>query len=100
MAAEIRWSTNAIEDYNLIVEYLLTEWNEGVALRFVEVFEYKILRLSQHPSIGVISSRDGDIRNISVTKHNRLYYRLLPEQTIELVNIFGTRQDPERNKFE
>lgn len=46
MVTEIRWSDNAIQDYNLIVEYLLEEWNEDVALQFIEIIEYKVQQVA------------------------------------------------------
>jgi plasmid stabilization system protein ParE len=100
MGAEIRWSNNAIQDYNLIVEYLLADWNEGVALQFIEIAEYKVQQLARHPHIGIASPRDNNIRSVLITKHNRLYYRALSAQIIEIVNIFDTRQNPSCNKFE
>jgi plasmid stabilization system protein ParE len=42
MAPEIRWSNNAIRDYKNVVDYLLVEWSEDIALRFMELLEHKI----------------------------------------------------------
>ena len=42
MVAEIRWSNNAGLDYKNVVDYLLLEWNEEIALRFIELVEYKV----------------------------------------------------------
>jgi|SRR5579871_4103394 len=100
MVAEIRWSENAIEDYRLTVEYLLVEWNESVASKFVEIIEYRVRQIAIHPHIGLISSKDKNIRSILLTKHNRLYYRIVSGQIIEVINIFDTRQDPGKNKFQ
>jgi hypothetical protein len=38
------------------------------------------------------------IRSILLTKHNRLFYRI-KDETIELLNIFDTRQNPEKQPF-
>jgi plasmid stabilization system protein ParE len=100
MVTEIRWSDNAMQDYHLIIEYLLEEWNEDVALQFIELTEYKVQQLAYHPYIGVLSARDNNVRSILITKHNRLYYRFLSEQIVEIANIFDTRQSPSKNKFD
>jgi plasmid stabilization system protein ParE len=100
MAAQIKWSDNAIQDYNNVVEYLLDEWNTEVALRFIEIVELKIKLLLSHPNKGLVSSKIKDIRSISITKHNRLYYRAMPEQVIEILGIFDLRQNPLKNRFE
>lgn len=96
MAAEIRWSENAIRDYKQVVDYLLLEWNEEIALRFIEVVEHKIRQIKTHPFTGLRSQGDPEIRSISITKHNRLYYKITKD-LLEIVNIFDTRQHPNKN---
>lgn len=98
MAAEIRWSDNARKDYRSVVDYLLQDWNEDIALRFIELLEYKIQGIAKHPYTGVPSSTDPDIRSISITKHSRLYYKI-SKDCLEIVNIFDTRQHPDKNIY-
>jgi len=100
MATEIRWSNNAIKDYHSTIEYLLIAWNEETAVRFIEITEYKIRQISSHPHIGIRSFRADNVRSVLITRHNRLYYRIISEQIIEIANIFDTRQNPSKNKFE
>ena len=80
MAAEIRWSNNARQDYKNVVDYLLLEWNEEIALRFIELVEHKIQHIKAHPFT------------------NRLYYKITKE-LLEIVNIFDTRQHPNKNIY-
>jgi plasmid stabilization system protein ParE len=49
MARQIRWSDNARKDYKSVVDYLLLEWNEEIALRFIELVEHKIQHIKAHP---------------------------------------------------
>jgi plasmid stabilization system protein ParE len=65
----------------------------------MEVTEYKVGQITSHPHIGIRSFIADDVRSVLITRHNRLYYRI-SEQTIEIINIFDTRQDPLKNKFE
>jgi addiction module RelE/StbE family toxin len=97
MAAEIRWSDNAIRDFKNVVDYLLEDWNEDIALRFIELLEHKVQHICKHPFTGLRSQNDPDIRSISITKHNRLYYKITKD-LLEIVNIFDTRQHPAKNK--
>ncbi len=69
-------------------------------MRFIEIAEYKIKLIGIHPYLGRISAENKDIRSILLTKQNRIYYRLLNGDIIEIVNIFDIRQDPQRNIFE
>jgi len=82
-----------------ISEYLMEKWSLSSAEKFHEIFAAKVFLLSQNPKIGKKSSKYDFVRSISITKHNRLYYRF-DEHTIFLITIFDTRQDPAKNKFE
>jgi plasmid stabilization system protein ParE len=99
MAAEIRWSDNAIKDYKNVVDYLLLDWNEDIALKFIELLEHKIQQVLKHPYLGIASPDDPHIRSVSITKHNRLYYRIYTKDLLEIVNIFDTRQHPNKNLY-
>jgi plasmid stabilization system protein ParE len=98
MALPVIWTVNAIEDYKLVIDYLLLEWPLPVAKKFVETIEKRIEVLSDFPNIGIASLKDPSIRSIILTKHNKLYYRVYSDK-IEILNIFDTRQDPEKNLF-
>jgi len=100
MVAEIRWSDNAIEDYHSIIDYLLLAWNEEIARRFIEITEFKLRQISAHPHIGIPSLLVDNVRSVLITKHNRLYYRIISAQIIEIASVFDIRQNPSKNKFE
>lgn len=74
------------------------EWNEEIALRFIELVEHKIQIIVKHPYTGLRSGNHADIRSVSITKHNRLYYKIC-EDWLEIVNIFDTRQHPGKNVY-
>jgi plasmid stabilization system protein ParE len=99
MAAEIRWSDRATEDFHEVIDYLLNNWSEEIALRFIEIVEYRLHQVSLQPKIGLLSIRDKGVRSVVITKHNKLYYRMLDEQLIEVASIFDTRQKPDRNPW-
>ena len=86
MALQITWAANALEDYEKIVDYLIKEWSLPVAEKFVESIEKRLHTLSSFPYIGISSIRQPSIRSISITKHNRLYYRI-SAKGIEVLNI-------------
>jgi len=98
MAYEISWSSNAIEDYDRIISYLLGNWNIDIASRFIEQVERRLNILSSHPFIGTPSQKLPNVRSILLTKHNRMYYQV-SENSIVIANIFDVRQDPEKNKY-
>ena len=99
MALEVVWTENAIQDYKLVIDYLLLEWSLPVAEKFAETLDRRIDVLSRFPNIGIASTKDLSIRSIVITKHNKLYYRLLSDK-IEILNIFDTRQNPQKNLYQ
>lgn len=98
MAYKIRWTANALEDYECVIDYLVKMWPFTVALDFEDIVRKKLANLSSLPFMGIASEKKPMIRSISLTKHNRLYYRIT-DDTIELLNIFDTRQNPDKNAF-
>jgi plasmid stabilization system protein ParE len=99
MAYEIEWAINAFNDYENIVNYLKTKWSFCIAEKFATTLEKKLETLSSQPFIGIASTTQKDIRSILITKHNRLFYRVTHNQ-IDILNIFDTRQNPQRNIYE
>lgn len=98
MAYKISWTDNALEDYQRVIEYLLKNWSLQVAFDFENTVNKKLATLLRQPFMGVPSQKSPDIRSILFTKHNRLFYRITKD-TIELLNIFDTRQDPDKKPF-
>ncbi len=98
MAYKIRWTAIALEDYERVIDYLIKMWSVNIATDFEEIVNKKLANLSGQPFIGIASQKKPTVISILLTKHNRLYYRIT-EQPIELLNIFDTRQNPEKNSF-
>jgi plasmid stabilization system protein ParE len=99
MALQIIWTINALEDYEKVVDYLLQEWSLSTAEEFIQTVERRTESLTNFPNLGRASIKEPFIRSIILTKHNKLYYRV-SEDAIEILNIFDTRQDSPKNKFD
>ena len=80
--------------------YLQKEWGFSVASRFHEALIKVILTLANQPGIGSVSKNKKDVRKILITKHNRLYYRVKDNDSIFLLTLFDTRQNPKRNRYD
>ena len=98
MAYKINWSEIALEDYNGIITYLITNWSFSVASDFEDTVNKKLENLSKRPFVGIKSDKNSSVRSILFTPHNRLYYRIT-EQIIELLTIIDTRQNPKQKPF-
>jgi len=87
-----------MEDYKQIINYLAINWNLKIAEKFIEIVDSKLRLLTKFPFIGIETNNNKTVRSILITKHNRLFYQINNE-TIEVLNIFDTRQNPESNPF-
>lgn len=99
MDYKIVWTDNAIEDYHRVINYLLLEWSEKVALNFILVVEETERLILQLPLSGKIAYKDISIRGKLVTKHNKIYYRII-ENTIQVLQMRDTRLSLDKNPFE
>lgn len=99
MGLRIVWTENALEDFHTIVDYLLKNWSYPVSKKFIQIVQKRVTILSGSPTIGVAFRKFSDVRSIVLTRHNKLYYSY-DEETLTVLNIFDSRQDPSKNKFD
>jgi plasmid stabilization system protein ParE len=57
MAYEIKWTANAIEDFNKVIDYLTINWTIAIATEFEEIVCKKLDVLSRQPEIGIQSGK-------------------------------------------
>lgn len=98
MARRIIWTKNANKDLQNLFEYLKEEWSMDSAKMFEKKLFFRIELISKFPNLGKPSVRSPKIRKTIITKHNSLYY-LVEKEEIVLLNIFDTRQNPNKNKI-
>lgn len=98
MAYEIVWSKNATQDLKKIIEYLRDEWSVDIAEKFIDKLDSILELLENAPYIGIKSEKRAGVRQILITRHNKLFYRLRGN-TILLLDFFDTRQDPDKSIY-
>jgi plasmid stabilization system protein ParE len=99
MDYEIEWTNDFEEQFKGVIKYLKNEWSEKAALEFSETFLSLLTLINTHPYISIESAKYKGVRRILVTKQNVLYYRV-EGNTIYLLELFDTRQNPTKNKFD
>ncbi len=98
MAYTIEWTDNAIQDLKQIVEYLRDEWSVESAKKFVDKIDSWLDLLVISPYIGTASNKKSGVREILVTRQNKLFYRIIDNRII-LLDFFDTRRDPIKRKY-
>ena len=81
-----------------LLHYLEGEWNKDIANDFLVKLDKRIINLSGQPFTGLPVGSLHNVRSVLITKHNRLYYRI-KGSTIEIVNLYDTRTNPDKNRF-
>ncbi len=79
-------------------KWIEKEWSLKSSLVFDKKQRDIIKILISNPKIGRQSNKK-NIRSLHVTKHNRVYYRIVKSQ-ITILDLFESKQNPRRNKYE
>lgn len=95
MRKDLKWSSLAEMDLTKIIEYLLYSWNAEVANDFLDILEDCTNSICDNPGSYNMIDPVRKVRKCVVTKHNTLYY-VEVNNTVEIIRLFDTRQDPDK----
>lgn len=98
MAKQVDWAEETSENFQLLLDYLQEEWSTEIAVAFVNTFYRKLDQIDRFPDLGKRSKRDPSIRQLLITKHTYLYYKV-ENEIIKLLNLVDTRSNPTDNPF-
>jgi plasmid stabilization system protein ParE len=94
---KIRWTTHALSELSDTIKYLQENWTEKELIQFANAVDNTVEIISRHPEIYPVSSNKRKIRRAVVDKNNTLYYRVV-QNSIQILSVFGTKQDPAKNE--
>jgi plasmid stabilization system protein ParE len=92
------WSPLAEKDFLNILEYLQDNWGDKVLGNFIEITNKMIGQIILNPKQFPTINKKHKVRKCVLTKHNSLFYKISP-QSIHVLRIYDTRQDPKKLKF-
>lgn len=98
MVEKIIWSPKAISEYEAIVDFLMLTWDINTVLNFQNLISLSISNMSKNPiSFPIVMD---NIRKVVIHKNVSLYYEFKHmENTIEILSIFDSRQNPNKLKL-
>src|SRR5947208_2297290 len=94
MVKKIKWTSEAEESYDRIIQYLEARWTEKDIINFISPTERILKFISENPYLFRRSNKK-HVHEALVTSHNLLLYRVKPKH-IEWITFFDTRQNPKR----
>lgn len=98
MSYNVEWTVEAEEDLRFLLEYLSQNWNNRIALEYLDILEKNIQRIKNSPKLHVLINKELKIRKCVISEQNSLYYNFEANK-ITLLRIFDTRQNPDTLKF-
>lgn len=93
MSKQIIWSPLSETDFSKILQYLHENWDENVAVQFIDLTENILDQIAINPRQFPVIFKKKKIRKCVLTKHNTMFYRVNKTQ-IDILRIFDARQDP------
>jgi plasmid stabilization system protein ParE len=99
MAYKVRWTTEAEQTFDSIIDYLENRWTEQDIINFVTKTNYLIDQISINPEMFRSSSKI-NIRVGFITSQTSLFYQIInSENLILLLSFWDNRQDPAKRKY-
>jgi len=99
MALKARWTTEAEETFNAVIEYLENKWTDIEVRSFVQKSN-KIIRQIEKNPYQFKSSSFNKIRIAFITKYNSLIYGVNEQDgIIELYLFWDNRKDPQERPY-
>jgi plasmid stabilization system protein ParE len=95
---KILWSEQALTDLQNILDYLTENWTQRELKNFSQRLDKRINLIRHYPNLFPSSSTKKSIRRSVLTKHTTIYYQV-QTQTLKIVTLFDTRQNPKKLKF-
>lgn len=89
---EVEFTERAKKDYERIIEYLLTNWNQSVAKQFILDIDKEIVRIKTFPFAFPVSYQKKDVRRCVMSNINTIYYTVMKHK-IYIITIFDNRQE-------
>ena len=105
MSYEVKWSDDALLDFQEILRYLHDNWGTNSVIKFQTKVEKEIDTISEMPGIFPFINKLKRIRRCVLVKQVSLYYLELEiEREIYIIRFLDNRQDPkmiqeELNKY-
>ena len=93
----IIWSDQAKQTYFENIDYLLAEWTEKEAIKFMNDVEENLFIIKKNPkTFAKVDYRD--TRSVVITPQITLFYNILNKSTIELIVFWNNYKEPKMIK--
>ncbi len=95
---KVSWSFKSVKTYDQIFTFLLSEWGQTSADKFMDEVDRILVLISKPPKMFKRSLKLNNVRIGNLIPYNTLIYRV-GKQTIELILFWDNRQDAKKLKY-
>lgn len=93
----IRLTAHSLSELTDTFKHLEEHLTEKELIQFVNAVDNTVEILPQHPEIYPVSNKKKKTRKAVVDKNNTFYCRVV-QNSIQILSVFGTKQDPAQGK--
>jgi hypothetical protein len=98
MKGRINWTTEAERTFSENLKYLSKEWDQGVLITFLDRVDEILVLIKANPKIYPLHRPNENVYRCVIHERITLYYRIVDEETIDLLTFWNTGQDPDKLK--
>ena len=95
---KIIWSDESLKNLDTLITYLEQNWTEKEIGKFLSNLDKRIKLISLNPLIFPSTPKSRNIRRSVLSKQTSIFYRIT-DDSIEILSIFDTRQNPDKLKI-
>ena len=102
MTFPVYWTKFATKKLDKIYKYYKTKVSKTIAQKLIDGIIDKSIKIENNPNIGqkeeLLSNRKEEFRYIVYKNHKIIYYKNPIHKSIEIINVFDGRQNPNKIK--
>lgn len=98
MALKIQWTKRAEKSFERIVDYLLKNWSEKSAKKFVRTTNKKLEQIAENPKQYEEVINKKGVHRAVITRQTSVYYRVY-NRMVRLITFWDNRRNPDSLKI-
>lgn len=96
MSYVLRWTPESKRTFNQNLEYLAKEWDNQIVNKFLDRAEEVLEQIKSNPKLYPVYRPEDMVYKCVVHKRIVLYFRIVDEETIDLLTFWNTYQNPDK----
>ncbi len=88
---KITWTETAKITFEAEQEFIFKKWNAKEVLKFIDLINLTILKLSNFPELGI---KVKNKRHLVISKQTTLIYKILSDEHIEILLFWNNKWNP------